>query len=92
MSKNYPSYAMGLSGKWGKITNQNGIFQHFKLTRGLCGNADTVSFESIKSPGYFLRQSQNYWVILNKEDGTEGFKKDASFRPVQDAFHDVCVS
>ena len=91
VSKNYPNYAMGVSGSWGKITNQTGIFQHFKLTRGLCGEADTVSFESIKSPGHFLRQDQNYWVQLNKEESSEAFKKDASFRPIQDAYHKVCV-
>ena len=91
MSKNYPNYAIGIyNGYWGKITNNTGIFQHFKLTRGLCGNADTISFESVRSPGYFLKQTKNYWVKCKKEENTEKFKKDASFRPVMGAFHNVC--
>ena len=89
-SKNYQKYAMGVSKwDWGKITNATGIFQHFKLRNGLCGDAETISFESIKSPGHFLRQTQNYWVKLNKEESTEAFKKDASFKPIMNAFHDV---
>ena len=75
---------------WGKITSATGIFQHFKLRRGLCGDADTVSFESVKSPGCFLRQTKHYWVMLNRNEDNESYKKDASFRPVMGAFHKVC--
>ena len=89
MSKNYPNYAWGVdSGNWGKITNETGIFQHFKLTRGLCGEANTVSFESIKQPGHFLRQDV-YWLKTQLEENTEKFKKDASFRPFINKFYDV---
>ena len=76
------------SGKWGKLTNQTGIFQHFKLRRGLCGEANTVSFESIKQPGHFLRQDV-YWLRSQLEENTEKFKKDASFRPLENKFYDV---
>ena len=76
--------------QWGKITNKTGIFQHFKVTRGLCGLANTISFESIKSPGHFLKQTKDYWVKLKKEENNENFKKDASFKPVMNKFHKVC--
>ena len=90
VSKNYPEYAFGIDkDNWGKITNETGIFQHFKLTRGLCGDANTVSFESIKSPGHFLRQTPEYWMKLELQETTEKFYKDASFRPIMGAFHDV---
>ena len=93
VSKNYPIFAWSVDmANWGKIRSVIGIFQHFKLRRGLCGEVETVSFESVKSPGCYLRQTKNYWVMLNRHEDNESYKKDASFRPVMDAFHKVCCS
>ena len=89
MSKNNPDYAMGVdSFNWGKITNRTGIFQHFKVKRSLCGDADSVSLESVKSPGRYLRQTKNNWLLLD-EITDDKSKRDASFHPIMNKFNDV---
>ena len=83
---------MGITSDFlGKIINTTGILQHFKLVPGLCGVQDSISFESIRYPGYFLRH-QNYILKLHKEDSSDLYKKDASFFPIMNKFFDVCYS
>ena len=83
---------MGISNDFkGKIINNTGILQHFKLVPGLCGVKGSISFESIKYPGNFLRH-QNYLIKLHKEDSSDLYKKDASFIPIINKFFDVCYS
>ncbi|MFF5362626.1 glycoside hydrolase family 43 protein [Streptomyces scabiei] len=52
----------------------------FRMRPGLTGTG-TVSFESVKFPGYFLRHA-NYDVQLVRYDGTAQFAADATFRKV----------
>jgi len=52
----------------------------FVKTKGLDGS-DSVSFESKKYPRKYLRH-KNYRIVLEADDGSELFKKDASFRVV----------
>ena len=93
VSKNFPTYAMGIStiDFKGKIINDTGLLQHFKLVPGLCGVKGSISFESIKYPGNFLRH-QNYIVKLHNEDSSDLYKNDASFHPIMNKFFDVCYS
>ena len=43
------------------------------------GQAGTgITFESVRSPGYFLRH-RNFEIWLDRSDGTELFRKDATF-------------
>jgi sucrose-6-phosphate hydrolase SacC (GH32 family) len=52
----------------------------FRMRPGLTGTG-TVSFESVKFPGYFLRHA-NYDFQLVRNDGTAQFAADATFRQV----------
>lgn len=49
----------------------------FRMGPGLAGR-NTVSFESKNFPGYYLRH-QNFRIKLHRMDGSELFRKDASF-------------
>lgn len=52
----------------------------FRLRKGLAGS-DTVSFESVDHPGYFLRHfGFDFQLVYN--DGTAQFAADATFRQV----------
>jgi hypothetical protein len=46
---------------------------------GLTGAPDTVSFESVNYPGHYLRH-RNYRLTLQRDDGTNLFHQDGSFR------------
>ncbi len=48
----------------------------FIIRRGLAGQG--ISFESVNYPGYFLRH-QGYRIKLHKREGSDLYKKDASF-------------
>ena len=76
----------------GRIINNNDLLQHFKLVPGLVGIKSSISFESIKYPGYFLRHQQNLLIKLHKNDGNDQLKKDASYYPIMNKFFDVCYS
>lgn len=52
----------------------------FIMVPGL-GNPDYFSFESVNYPGHYLRH-QSYEIKLHKHDGSDLFKKDATFRLV----------
>ncbi|MFE7763826.1 glycoside hydrolase family 43 protein [Streptomyces sp. NPDC057438] len=52
----------------------------FRMRPGLAGTG-TVSFESVRFPGYFLRHA-NYDFRLVRYDGTAQFAADATFRKV----------
>ncbi len=52
----------------------------FRLVPGLAGG-NTVSFESKKYPGYYLRH-QGFRIKLHQLDNSDLFRKDASFRVV----------
>jgi len=48
----------------------------FCLRKGLAGKG--YSFESLNYPGYFIRHA-NFELWVNKNDGSTGFKRDATF-------------
>jgi GH43 family beta-xylosidase len=49
----------------------------FRIVTGLAGSG-TISLESANFPGYFLR-SRNFELWLERNDGSSGFRNDASF-------------
>ncbi|BBH69441.1 hypothetical protein ACTI_61260 [Actinoplanes sp. OR16] len=49
----------------------------FRIVSGL-GGSGTISLESTNFPGYYLRH-RNFEVFVERNDGTAGFKGDASF-------------
>ena len=49
----------------------------FKIVPGLA-NASAISLESVNYPGYYLRH-QGFRIKLQKNDGSDLFKKDATF-------------
>ncbi|WP_232537749.1 glycoside hydrolase family 43 protein [Cystobacter fuscus] len=53
----------------------------FRIVPGLADGSSAVSFESVNLPGYFLKHS-NYVLVLARDDGTDQFKQDATFRDV----------
>ncbi|MCF4122505.1 family 43 glycosylhydrolase [Antribacter sp. KLBMP9083] len=54
----------------------------FRVVQGLADNGTGyVSFESANYPGYFLRH-QDYQLVLARDDGTELFEADATFKQV----------
>merc|ERR1712183_1219711 len=52
----------------------------YNLVQGLCGATGTVSFESVASPGSFLRH-QGYEIKLHSRENTALYKNDACFYP-----------
>jgi hypothetical protein len=54
----------------------------FKRINGL-GKGGWVSFESVNYPGYFLRHHKDGELWVEKNDGSELFAKDATFRIVE---------
>jgi len=52
------------------------------VRKGLDGTPDSISFESVNYPGYYLRHA-GYTCQLNKKDGSTLFNKDASFNQIQ---------
>ena len=63
--------------------NTNNLFNldsSFKIVPALWGGSPYISFESVNYPGHYLRHCG--WVaFINRNDGKDLFKKDASFRP-----------
>lgn len=55
----------------------------WEFVKGLVdgGEADMVSIQSVSFPGYYLTVNGNK-VVLSKNDGSEGFKKGATFKKV----------
>ena len=56
---------------------RKGLTQQEPYWKGVVDGAE-VSFESLKYPGYYIRHS-SYRLFLQQDDGTELFKKDATF-------------
>ena len=48
------------------------------VRKGLDGSPDSISFESVNFPGYYMRHA-GYTCQLNKIDGSDLFNKDSSF-------------
>ena len=82
VSINYPAKKIGVerNGVRGLLTENNIDYQHYNLVQGLCGVAETVSFESVASPGKFLRH-QGYEIKLHSRQNTALYKNDACFYP-----------
>lgn len=56
--------------------------QYWQVVPGLANSgSDYVSLQSVYFPGYYLRHN-NFDFVLEKHDGTEQFKADATFRKV----------
>merc|ERR1712119_159179 len=82
VSKNFPERNMGVESKGnrGLLTSDNPSFQRFKVVQGLCGVEGTISFESLETPGYYLRH-QGFEIYLRKEEDTDLYRKDSCFFP-----------
>jgi hypothetical protein len=87
-SLNYPGYFVRHQDYRGKINpfnpSQRNLFirdASFKQVAGLSAPSDPslVSFESENYPGYYLRH-RNYEIWLDKNNNTDLFRKDASFK------------
>ena len=72
----------------GYLTKKNPEYQHFKVVRGLCGRAGSISFESIARPGHFLRH-QNYLIFLHELENSDLYKKAACFYTRYDKYFPV---
>ena len=90
-SMNYPLRNVGVLQSNGVITSIFPDNQHWRIVPGLCGVAGSVSLESIKSPGYFLRVRQWHQnkIMRVKYDGSKNFKINACFYQRQDKFFPV---
>ncbi|WP_211241589.1 glycoside hydrolase family 43 protein [Cystobacter fuscus] len=53
----------------------------FRVRTGWVGGSDSVSFESVNFPGYYLRHSA-FEIVLARYDGSAQFRADASFTRV----------
>jgi len=63
----------------------------FRVVSGLAGAAGRVSFESVDTPGHFLRHA-GYKVGLVKNDNSAQFAADATFVPVAGLAHSQLTS
>ena len=80
VSKNYPNLKIGVVDGKGWLTKRNPAYQHFKVVQGLCDRAGTISFESVASPGKFLRH-QGFRIKLHSRQNSRLYKYDACFYP-----------
>ena len=56
--------------------------QYWQIMPGLANSgSDYVSFQAVYWPGYYLRHS-NYELKLEKNDGSDTFKQDATFKKI----------
>ena len=91
-SVNLDGYNIGInSNDQGYVTKENSEFHHFSVVRGLCGVAGTISFESVASPGKFLRH-RGFKIYLDKWQDKELYKKDACFYPRYEKWYYVSFS
>ncbi len=83
-SHNYPERYIRHSGYRARIDANvsPAADAQFKIVAGLA-NSGGISLESVNYPGRFLRVRANGEVWLDQNDGTDGFKNDATFRRVQ---------
>ncbi|KAG8420852.1 Alpha-L-arabinofuranosidase [Metarhizium acridum] len=51
------------------------------VVRAGLGPGDCFSFESVDSPGSFIRVSPEFRVVVEANDGKKGFREDATFCP-----------
>lgn len=81
-SVNYPGYFIRHRFSLGDLTpvvsDLDRADASFVLRAGLSGTPDSVSFESVNFPGHFMRH-ENYRLKLARNDGSDLFRKDASF-------------
>ena len=79
-SYNYPGRFIRHRNYLGEITGIRSDLDRkdasFRRVAGLAGQCS--SFESVNYPGYYLRH-QNYRIKLNRNDGSDLFRKDATF-------------
>lgn len=94
LSADNPCYFICYQGFIGKITKDESIQANkagsFKMVKGLAGD-NTVSFESLEYPGYFLRH-QNFQLKLQQAQGDDLFNQDASFKVVKGLGNSTMVS
>ena len=83
-SNNFPTHFLGVSQGVGRII-QDGPFTQWKLVPGLCGEQDTISFESVDKPAHYLRH-KGFILYLETNDGSELFRKDACFHQRDNQF------
>merc|ERR1712168_54066 len=85
-SYDWPTYKIGIQhGYKGYLTNKIVDYQHFKVVQGLCSIDGTISFESVKSPGHFLRHNTGK-IYLDKGDSSGLYRSDACFFPRYDKY------
>ncbi|KNY29222.1 family 43 glycosylhydrolase [Pseudobacteroides cellulosolvens] len=71
--------------------NPNSIYDSQFVERPGLADVNSVSFESVNFPGYYLRH-YNYELKIVKDDNTNIFKQDATFKKVSGLADSSCVS
>lgn len=78
-SYNFQSHYVNAMADAGARMLENGNCQ-WKIVQGLANDgSEYVSFESVQYPGYYLRHKA-YVLYLEKNDGSQLFKEDATFK------------
>ena len=89
-SKNYPDRYMGIKGTEAVLTSEDGNLRHFRVVKGLCGVAGTVSFESIMKRGYFFRPiNSRIHLSLLRSNSNYSFRKQICFFARYNKYFDV---
>ncbi len=85
-SYSFPDHYIRHRNYLGEVTrlgsNLDQLDSTFRVVKGLAGRVDgtpTVSFESKNFPAFYLRH-HHFRIKLHKNDGSEIFRKDASFK------------
>lgn len=88
-SKNYPSFHFGVLNREARILR--GPIQNFRLVPALTGDSGAISFQSTTDPNKYLRHA-GFVMWLHPNDGSNLFRKDASFHPRNNRFFEGFVS
>ena len=67
----------------------------FRLVKGISGEGNTISFESVLQPGYYLRWNRNNGkIILQRQQGNDGqkYRKECSFNAWDGKYFDGYIS
>ena len=87
---NHNGWGMALAGGNPARVAQSPVPTPFKLSGGLTGEYNTISFQATNKPGWYLRVSSGNYMVLERADGaTPGstFAVAATFRVHRNKFH-----
>ena len=87
-SYNFPEYSIGIENDNEGYIIQDNDYRFMLVSPGLTGQIGSVSLESEKTPGYYLRH-ENFLLYLHQWDSSDSFQESATFIMNEGTFYEV---